>query len=154
MNKYLAGGLAGLSGTVPMTVVMVVLHNQLPALEQHPLPPEDITQRLTERVGGLKPSSRNSHHVVTWSAHLGFGAGAGLLYALLCEKVEAPPAIKGVLFGLFIWAISYLGWLPQTKILDQPKEQSARSNALMIVAHVVWGLCLGLLAERGTQTQD
>lgn len=131
-----------------MTIAMVGLHRLLPKCERHPLPPEDITQELVVRVSGQKPGSRAEHQMVAWSGHFCFGAGAGLVYGTLAERVEAPPVFKGALFGLLVWATSYLGWLPQTQILDQPGEQSARSNGLMIVAHVVWGVCLGILNDR------
>ena len=150
MNKFLAGAVAGFAATAPMTAVMFLLHNPLPRHEQHPLPPEDITKELACRVGARKYLSPTQYRAATWLGHFAFGAGAGALFAPLAEKVEAPPALKGAVFGLLVWSISYLGWLPGTGILNQPQEQPARPNALMIVAHIVWGASLGLLLERGT----
>ncbi len=151
MNTYLRGALAGFAATIPMTAVMVALHRELPQQEKHLLPPEDITSKLAARAGVQKDMSRPLHQMVTWSAHFGFGAAMGLLYRFLTDQVKAPPALKGAVFGLFVWGTSYLGWLPQTGVLNQPRDQPARPNWLMIVAHLVWGISLGLLTERASR---
>jgi hypothetical protein len=51
MRPLPTGLLSGLVATVPMTVIMEVLHRQLPARHREPLPPRKITQRLTRRAG-------------------------------------------------------------------------------------------------------
>src|SRR5919107_176638 len=38
MNKIVAGTLAGLTATAPMTAAMVAMHKALPAHERYPLP--------------------------------------------------------------------------------------------------------------------
>lgn len=151
MNKLFAGALAGGLATGPMTAVMVLMHRQLSWHERHPLPPEHITETITHRIGIGKHLSEAEHQAVSWAGHFGFGAGAGALYAPLAQKVEAPPALKGAAFGLLVWAGSYLGWLPATEILYQPREQPARPNWMMVIAHLVWGIGLGLLTERQQQ---
>jgi hypothetical protein len=56
--------------------------------------------------------------------------------------------LAGVGFGLAVWAVSYLGWLPAAGILSPATEHPARRNALMIGAHVVWGATTGLAVGR------
>lgn len=131
-----------------MTLAMLALHKRLPRHEQGALPPEKITWELASRAGVQKGLSQTQSKMATWAAHFGFGMGAGLAYGSFADKVQAPPALKGAAFGLLVWATSYLGWLPQTGILNQPKQQPARLGTLMIVAHLVWGAGLGLLFER------
>jgi putative membrane protein len=46
-----------------------------------------------------------------------------------------------------VWTISYVGLLPLSGLFEPATEQPARRNALMIAAHVVWGLGLGVLTE-------
>lgn len=134
-----------------MTMAMLALHKRLPRHEQHALPPEEITWKLASRVGVQENLSQTQHEIATWAAHFGFGTGAGLFYGLFADKVQAPPVLKGAAFGLLVWAISYLGWLPEAGILNQPKQQPARPNGLMIVAHLVWGASLGLLFKQSTR---
>jgi uncharacterized membrane protein YagU involved in acid resistance len=148
MDTFLAGSLAGFTATAPMTAIMVLLHRQLHWYERHPLPPEDITEAVTKRVGMYHHLSETQHDIVTWTSHFAFGATAGALYTPIAERVEAPPALKGAAFGLAVWASSYLGLLPAAGILHQTVEQPARPNLLMIAAHLVWGASLGILADR------
>jgi hypothetical protein len=147
MNKTQAGALAGTVATAPMTAVMMALHQQLPWHERHPLPPEDITGELARRAGVERRLNKAEHLTATGIGHFGFGAGAGVIYGSLGETVNAPPVLKGVIFGLLVWFVSYLGWLPAADILHQTKEQPPRPNAMMIIAHIVWGACLGILTE-------
>jgi uncharacterized membrane protein YagU involved in acid resistance len=55
-------------------------------------------------------------------------------------------------FALLVWLVSYLGWIPAANILPPATDQPKRRNALMIAAHVVWGVSLGsvfaLLTDR------
>lgn len=154
MNKLLAGALAGLVATGPMTATMLLLHRHLRWHERHPLPPEDITEEVAHRLGIGKHLSEGQHQLATWVSHFGFGAMAGAIYAPLAEKVNAPSACKGIVFGLMVWVSSYLGWLPATKILHQIKEQPSRPNWLMVIAHIVWGATLGVLTVHWQENDD
>ena len=45
----LQGALAGMLGTLPMTIVMLILHRLLPNWQKYALPPEEITDDLAKR---------------------------------------------------------------------------------------------------------
>ncbi len=45
------GALAGPAATVPMTLFMQQMHQQLPARERYPLPPSEIIEELTDQAG-------------------------------------------------------------------------------------------------------
>jgi uncharacterized membrane protein YagU involved in acid resistance len=154
MNKVLRGALAGLAATVPMTAVMEILH-RWPRPERQSLPPRQITMHLAGKAGVRSHMNEPERKAATVASHFGFGGGAGALYALLAGKVPGHPALKGAVFGLLVWTVSYLGWLPAAQILRSATQQPARRNALMIGAHLVWGAILGVLAERGSnEPQD
>lgn len=148
MNKYLAGTIAGFAATVPMTAVMEALHHW-PRPEKEPLPPHRITVRLAESAA-LDEVVDEPHErtAATLVSHFGYGAAAGTSYAPLAERVPGHPAVKGAAFGVLVWTLSYLGWLPATGVLRPATRHSARRNTLMIVAHLVWGAATGVLAER------
>jgi putative membrane protein len=55
--------------------------------------------------------------------------------------------LKGSLFGLIVWSGSYLGLLPGLEILSPATRHPAGRNALMIIAHIVWGSTLGVLVD-------
>lgn len=150
MNTFLAGALSGLAATAPMTLAMEAMHRHLPRHQRYHLPPRLITTRLLRRIG-VHPHldlPKAQRHELTVAAHYLYGALAGAIYAPLARKIPGHPALKGISFGLMVWSASYLGLLPMLNILPPATQQPARRNALMIVAHLVWGAALGVASER------
>jgi len=145
-NKYWKAAMAGLIATVPMTLAMVALHRRLPPHERYPLPPVQITREIAKRVG-VEHASRP--HTLTGPpllAHFAYGAAVGALYAPLAQRLRlrapAARAAAGAAYGVGVWVLSYLGWIPALRILAPATRHPARRNALMIFAHVVWGISL------------
>jgi hypothetical protein len=56
--------------------------------------------------------------------------------------------MRGIFFGLVVWAGSYLGWVPAAGILPPATEAPARRNALMIGSHFLWGILIALFMGR------
>jgi hypothetical protein len=71
----------------------------------------------------------------------------GALYGPLSRAIPLPAPLAGPAFGLAVWAANYLGVLPALGLLRPATEHPPRRNALMIAAHLVWGLATGLLVE-------
>jgi hypothetical protein len=146
--RLLKGALAGCIATGPMTVAMLLMHRFLPGEQRYALPPTLITRRLT---GGKGPFARLGSHenkALTYLMHFGFGTTFGAMFALLPPQLPLPAPLRGILFALGVWAGSYLGWIPAAQILPPATKHPAARNALMIIAHVVWGAALALLLER------
>lgn len=148
MHAVIAGSIAGLAATVPMTVVMKFLHHRLPAHEQYPLPPRQITRNVARKAHveeALEPGPQ--WDAATYVNHFAYGSAVGAAYAAVGHHLPGPPAFRGILFGGIVWGGSYLGWLPLANILPPATREPAKRNALMIVAHVVWGATTGLAVE-------
>lgn len=143
-----AGSASGFIATVPMTLAMTAMHRQLPAHEQQPLPPRQITEELVERAGAAENLQEGEMRALAYVNHFGYGAGSGAAFGVLASRMPLPPVMTGVAFALSVWTLSYLGWLPATRILPPATEQPARRNALMIAAHIVWGASMGLAFDR------
>ncbi|HEX2979012.1 MAG TPA: DUF1440 domain-containing protein [Anaerolineaceae bacterium] len=117
----------------------------LPKAKQEQLPPEEITMELSRRIGVNEHIDKKPERAIaTWISHFGYGAGIGSLYPLLARRVSAPVYVKGMLFGLIVWAGSYLGWVPAANVLPPATEHSWQRNTLMISAHLLWGSLIGL----------
>ncbi len=144
----LRGAIAGLVATAPMTVAMEVLFRRLPRGERYPLPPSEIVAVLEHAAGARRMAGAEEHLALTLIGHFGYGAAAGGGYGLLADRLPLPPALRGIAYGIATWMFSYLGWLPAFGILRPATEHPGRRNALMIVAHIVYGATLGLLFER------
>ncbi len=147
-GRCLAGAIAGLMATLPMTAVMIAGKRHLPRRSQDPLPPVQITQNALRAVDLDDELSREEELALTAVNHFAFGASAGALYGPLCRANSAVDAMtSGCIYGLGVWTTSYLGWLPVTGLYRSVVDETPERNALMIVAHLVWGASLGLAAH-------
>ena len=143
----LQGAVGGLIATVPMTVLMEMWHRRLPMRERYPLPPRQITLRAARQAGVAPFLSDGVRKALTLGAHFGFGSSAGTLYGAACGHAVPAGPKTGALYGLIVWAGSYLGLLPALGLLRPATRHPRRRNALMIVAHFVWGLTLGCFTQ-------
>ncbi len=157
LPRLLVGGLAGLTATVPMTLVMLALYRGLPKSEQYALPQVEIIDAVADQAGGhddrdaaSPPEPGKPLDTVAVLAHFGYGAASGAAYAALTPPGAARPALRGLAFGLALWAASYLGWLPLLGILTPATQHPPRRNAVMIAAHFIWGPVTALLVHRWT----
>lgn len=151
-ERIVAGTVAGVVATVPMTALMLLLHRQLPWHERYPLPPRKVTMEAAEDVGLADDLSEPQRVGLTAAGHFAYGGGVGGLYSMLPEMLPEEilpksPALRGVMYGLAVWSGSYLGWLPVAGLHPPATEEPARRNALMIAAHVVYGAALGVLSD-------
>jgi uncharacterized membrane protein YagU involved in acid resistance len=138
MRPCFAGAVGGTLATVPMTAVMVALHRRLSPAEQFPLPPREITQQVAQRAGLDSHLAERQRTDLSLLAHFGYGAATGALQAVLFPKPRHP-LLQGSAYGLAVWAISYLGWIPAAGILRPATEHPRRRRRLMLLAHIVWG---------------
>jgi uncharacterized membrane protein YagU involved in acid resistance len=125
-----------------MSVVMLGLHRLLPRREPQPLPPEQLAGTLASRVTD-HPIQPNMRRALTLPLHFGFGALSGAIYGLSAGRLGVPPLASAVPYALLVWLVSYMGWIPAAHLLPPATDQPARRNAIMIVAHVVWGVSAG-----------
>jgi uncharacterized membrane protein YagU involved in acid resistance len=143
-EQLIKGAVAGLIATVPMTIFMRSAWRMLPKREKYPLPPRLITRRLTQKTGVDNQLDADELTSLTLTLHFLFGAATGALYGVIEPRVPLNESIKGSLMGMAVWSGSYLGWIPAFHILPPATEHPWRRNLLMIVAHLVWGIALGL----------
>lgn len=147
---------AGVLATGPMTLAMFRMFRDLPAGQKSPLPPATLTYEMGEKAGvtnGLR--NENIESTLSMLSHLGYGASTGAVYSLAVSRLPGSPLLKGSLYGLGVWAASYLGWIPLFGMRAQAPRMTKERNLMMIAAHVVWGMSLGYadgeMRKRGGQ---
>jgi len=145
--SWLSGACAGFAGTLPMTIFMLLTQRFLPRGQRYDLPPEIITKELAHRAHVRHRMNKTEVLRATMVSHFGYGAAMGTLYGPLAKRIPLPAIIKGVLFGLFVWAASYLGLLPLIGMSESGHREPGRRNLMMIAAHVIWGSSMGLIAD-------
>jgi uncharacterized membrane protein YagU involved in acid resistance len=148
MARLLSGLTAGLAATVPMTAVMIGMHQQLPRRQRYPLPPRRITMRVLEKAGVKRYVDEPARFGLTMLAHFGYGASVGGIFGLLAPRDTSRSIAAGIGYGLLVWAGSYLGLLPSLGLHRPATREPSERNLLMIAAHIVWGAALGALAPR------
>jgi uncharacterized membrane protein YagU involved in acid resistance len=152
MGSLVAGALAGLVATAPMSLAMEALHDRLPFHHRHPLPPRRIVDRALGRIGLRADDEERG--TLTVVGHFGYGAATGAVYGALSGALRPPPMPAGIAFGMVVWAVSYLAMLPLVGLFRRPEHEAGERKALMIAAHAVWGAVLGLLADRLGNSAD
>jgi hypothetical protein len=147
------GGAAGAAGTVAMSGLMLAAGRVGLVGRQ---PPEAITRTAVRRATGVEPRGATADALAS-AAHVGFGVASGVLYAALPAPAASgpgasvPPLVRGATYGLGVWAVSYLGWVPRLLGALPPAERDRRDRvAVMVAAHLVYGGVLGVLHARWT----
>jgi uncharacterized membrane protein YagU involved in acid resistance len=155
LKQVLCGAAAGLIASIPMGLLMKGMDSYLPRRpDSHPenfepLPPKKIIREASRKATGEELTKPGTGWEPTiWLAHLAFGATTASLYPLLTQKLRIPPVVRGMLFALGVWAISYQGWIPKAEILPPASEQPARRNLIMVTSHLLWGSLMSLLELR------
>ena len=149
VKALLAGAAAGALATVAMSAVMLGAKRAGITGE---LPPERITRSAFETVVDEPPSDEEEDAAAA-TAHIGFGAVAGALFALImlwtdAERRSTPTAASaGVLYATGIWLVSYQGWVPALGIMPPASRDRRGRVATMLVAHWVYGAALGALGS-------
>jgi hypothetical protein len=141
------GALVGLAATLPMSAVML-LADRLGLMEKHP--PERIVERGSQATG--TPTDEGQQNALATVAHLGFGAAGGAAFGVLAHlaRPRAPSAVA-LPWALAIWAGSYFGWIPALGILPPPDKDAPGRASTMFIAHLVYGLSLGVLWRAATR---
>jgi hypothetical protein len=147
-GRLIGGAAAGLGATLLMSLVMGLGKKMLPSWQRYPLPPRLITVDLASRAGLEEAVDEEPEaSAATTAGHLGYGALGGAVYAAAADGVGLPALVKGLLFGLIFWTVSYMGWLPAAGVLSPPTEHPRERTLLMVLAHLVYGLATGLLTS-------
>lgn len=147
MAQFLFRGAAsGFVATIPMTIVMVLMHWLLPRERQQRLAPREVAEGVADQAGVEQNFPARISAPTKAAAHFGYGSVGGVLYQLLLGSNLLARLAFGMTFGFAVWAVSYFGYLPALGIRRSADADPPERNATMITAHLVWGAALGLLA--------
>jgi uncharacterized membrane protein YagU involved in acid resistance len=142
LNKIpepIAGAISGFVATVPMTLAMIGINKLMSWPDRQRLEPRKITDDMLDRVGLRDDLSEDERKQAALAAHFAFGAAAGSLYPVVEPFIPAPRAIRGPIYGLGVWAVSYCGVLPAIHTLPSPEKRPFGRTVLLVAAHLVWG---------------
>ncbi len=137
------GGIGGGVGTVAMSLVMLGARRADLVGE---LPPTRMAAALLDVVS-VRGGPGWVRDMLAVVLHLGFGAAAGSFFALLRVRLRLPvaPVLQGLAYGLVVWLVSYMGWVPAVGLLPVATRDEPRRPVVMVCAHGVYGAVLGAL---------
>lgn len=135
-NKMVRGATAGLVATCTMSAVLALAKASGWLGEP---PPRKLTRRVLDRFGFRVRGKKLD--ATTLVAHAGYGVATGILYAMIPGR--RAPVMRGTVFGLGVWAASYMGWIPALGLMSRPKNDRPGRPTSMILAHLVFGATLG-----------
>lgn len=151
VGRLLMGAAAGTVAAIPMTAYWEYMHARLPGEPPRPLPPREIVEAAAVKRGMTRQLSEVDLQNLALAAHFCYGAATGALFGLLPPRGPGRTIGAGTLFGLGVWAASYLGWLPAAGLRQPIKYDPVARTGLMVGGHLVWGLALGILTALGTR---
>ena len=146
MKGILRGGFAGILATLTMSAV--IFGSKKLGLMHEP-PPKEITKRAAQE-SGVNPHAvpRPTFNLSWIAAHFGYGVGCGAVYTVIRGILPGGAVTSGTIYGLVVWAASYLGVMPALGLYPAPEDDSNSRAATMIAAHVVFGATLGKAANQ------
>lgn len=147
MDRVFTGIWAGLIATGPMTLSFFKFFEEIFSVKRKPLPPSQLTAMIEKKVG-VRPQTQTGHANLTLMSHFLYGAGTGLVYSQTMGRIGGAPMAKGAVFGLVVWAASYLGWIPAMNLAPKAKKMNPARNSMMVISHLVWGLSLAYAEDQ------
>jgi hypothetical protein len=147
LDRILIGALAGAVATVPQSAAVWGL--KAAGVYRRTPPPEKVSREMTEAVLGPDAFPEQWFTPMMLAQHVGFGAAAGAAFGALTGVVR-PTVVAGVLVGLAIWKASYDGWIPALRIMPPAEKDEEGRQVALVVAHVAYGLALGVIVDRFT----
>jgi len=144
-RHLIRGAVAGVGGTVVMTVPILV-SQRLHLL--HTPPPVEISANVARRTWLLPDRSHRSFPIVWIGAHLGYGMACATVYSLIRRYLPERDSWAGLTFGLGVWAVSYLGFVPALRLYPWPADDSRPRQIVLTVAHAFFGLTVAGLTSR------
>ncbi len=170
-GSFAAGAAGGLVGTVAMSAVMLSAGWLGLMGAQPPRRVVDAASNRTRRGHGDDTGSSGddersreaqasgegggdgARDVAASLLHLAVGTAAGGVLGVVRDGaarsgVRLPPAASGAAFGLALWAVNYAAIAPALDILPPPHEDRGGRPPSMIIAHLVFGITSGVVADR------
>jgi hypothetical protein len=143
------GGVAGVFGTLAMSALMLAAGRTGRMGTQ---PPRRVVDAAAERLP-VEASRGPVRDVAAAALHLAVGATAGMVELGMLRAAgrafgtRVPGSALGAGLGLALWAIAYGAVAPALHILPPPSDDRSARPAVMVAAHLVYGITTALALE-------
>lgn len=145
MDRTMSANLAAIGAA--MAMMGVTMASRKLGLSHGEMLPKQTVERALDVTGLEQEVSEPQEKMLGMGAHMGFSMSSAMLYAQVRKHVEIPGPLAGALFGLGIWGINLAGIAPMLGIRATPWKQDEGKAMTTIVAHIVFGVVLGVLYD-------
>lgn len=101
-------------------------------------------------VTGGEPA-RETRQWLGSAAHYGFGAGAGMCYALFGGRAPVIRAGFGTLYGTLVWALADEGVVPALGLSRGPRQLPAGVHLYSLCGHWIYGATLDAVLRQSDE---
>lgn len=119
------------------------------SVRPHGEPPAHVVARSIEDAAGAEPS-HSQHQAAGKLVHYSLGMTPGALYGVYRDKIPAPPAVRGLGYGLALFLLQDEMMNPIMGTAAKPGKYPWQAHARGLVAH----LALGLVTEFALNALD
>ncbi len=129
------GAAAGLLGSAAMQAARTATQKIVPeaSMPMHEEPGEYVADRVIPQ--GARKALKTAA-----STLLAFGYGSAGAAVYTAVRDEPSILTDGALLGVGIWAASYLGWLPVSKLTTPVTKQTPGQVTMSIFQHILYGV--------------
>jgi hypothetical protein len=157
MEVALKGALAGLAGTVVLTLAMRAaervigggdnpdwLDDEPGAQADQEAPPARLVGKVATGVFN-RELSPELQVALGQGVHWGYGALWGLIYGIVQASIRLPHLLHGVVLGFVVWLIGTRGLVPAMELSPEPDLDRDASRLRSLVLHEVYGLAVAFV---------
>lgn len=108
--------------------------------------PEGLAQQFAFKIAAGVFGKDISGFARSWAlaTHLAYGAAWGALLGLIMGTFRLPEIPFGLAFGFIVWLVGPAILVPAMRILPPLRAQGAPRIALLVSAHLAWGLVVAV----------
>jgi hypothetical protein len=150
-GSHAAGGvLGGAMGTLVMRQGLRQVARRLPERLMPTPIRRDPAELVVDRLETMRrrPLTRKAHDALVGALHYAPGIGYGALFGLATARHKLRSVrgalLAGAALGTVVWAVSYGGVLPATRLTPPVHRQGVRHAGAALLAHVAYGLVSAL----------
>jgi Mg/Co/Ni transporter MgtE len=139
------GVLSGVAGALAMSSARYLM--QQAGILSEPLP-HKIERRIAIKIGLGALTSARQESILAQALHLTVGAINGIVYPMLRQRMNLPPAVAGPLFGLVVYTVNVVGVGSIFHLVRSGWRRQPAVVGRRILIHLLYGLVVALVYQK------
>ncbi|MFQ5878730.1 MAG: hypothetical protein ACE5IZ_00935 [Dehalococcoidia bacterium] len=107
--------------------------------------PKLIVHRALQAVGREGALTDQREQLIGSAIHYWYGGFWGAIYGLIHDRLPVPSVLSGWLLGMFLWNISFPGWIPALGIAEPAWKFQKAETVGTLLSHTSYGITTAML---------